>query len=80
MSKAGLIVIGRLMESLIGHQSACFMALQGEGSEKQQWTLLTLMPDNSASPSMPLVHFKLPLWRWASEEVSLTRCVHMWVL
>ena len=60
ISKVGETVLTRLMESLIGHHPACFMALQGEGSEKGQSLLLVLMSDTSASSSMPLVPFKLP--------------------
>ena len=73
ISKAGETVLARLMESQIWHQPAGSMALWAEGSEKGQWTLLTLMPDTSASPSMPLVPFKLPPQLWSSEGVSLSR-------
>ena len=71
--KAGQTVLARLMESQIWLQPAGSVALQVEGPEKGQWLLLTLMPDTSASPSMPLVPFKLPPWCWSSEGVSLSR-------
>ena len=54
ISKVGQTVFSRLMESQIWHQPASSVAVQGESSEKGQWPLLTLMPDTSASPNMPL--------------------------
>ena len=60
----------------------------GEGSEKGQWPLptflclgescspaLTLMPDTSVLPCMPLVPFKLLPCCWSSEGVSLSESV-----
>ena len=73
ISSGGQTVLARLMESQIGHQPAGFLAVQEEGLEKGQWLLLTPMLDTSASPSMRLVPFKLPLWFWSSETVSLGR-------
>ena len=70
ISKVGQTVLARLMESLMWY---LLPALWGKGLEKGQWPLLTLMPDTSASPSMPLVPFKLPPWCWSSEGVSLSR-------
>ena len=71
--KSGPIVLARLMESQIWHQPASSVALYGEGSAKGQWPLLALIPDTSASPSMPLVPLKMLPWHWSSEGVSLTR-------
>ena len=57
--RVGQTMLARLMESQIWHQPASSLALLGTGSEKGQWPLLALMPNTSASPSMPLVPFKL---------------------
>ena len=51
------------------HQPAGFVVLWEEGSEKGQWPLLTLIPDTSAYPSMPLVPFNLPPHWWSSQWV-----------
>ena len=72
ISKVGQTVLASLMESQIWHQLARFVGLWGEGLEKGQWPLLTLMPDTSVSPSMPLVPFKLPPQHWSSEGMSLS--------
>ena len=53
------------------------LALWGEGLEKGQWLLLSLMPDTSVSPCVPLVPFKLLPWCWSSEGVTLSRWVHV---
>ena len=55
ISKVGQTVLARL----IWHQLAGSVALWGEGLEKGQWSLLTLMPDNSVPPCMLWVPFKL---------------------
>ena len=71
ISKSGQTVLARLMESQIWHQLAGSVALWGEGLEKGQWPLFTLMSDATVSPSMPLGFFKLlPL---ISEVISLSR-------
>ena len=44
----------------------------GEGLEEGQLPLLALMPDTSVSPSMSWVSFKLLLWYWRLEGVSLS--------
>ena len=52
----------------------CGSAGQGEEkSEKRQWPVLALMTDSSASPSILLVPFKLPLQCWSSDGMSLSR-------
>ena len=61
ISKVGQTVVARLM------------ALSGEDLERGQWSLLTLMPDTSGSPSVPLVPFKMLCWSWSLEVVSLSR-------
>ena len=73
ISKAGQTALAPLMESQILHQLASSIALWGEGLEKGQWPLLSLMPDSSVPPYMPLVPFKLLLQCWSSERVSLSR-------
>ena len=80
ISKVGQTVLARLMESHMWHQFATSVALWGEGLEKGQWLVLTLIPDTSVSPSMPLVSFKLLLQCWSSVEVSLSRGVCVWDL
>ena len=45
ISKVGQTVLAKLMESQIWQQLAGSVALWGEGLEKGQWPLLTLMPD-----------------------------------
>ena len=69
ISKAGQTVLPSLTESQIWHQLATSVALSGEGPEKGQWLLFTLMPDISISPSMPLVPSKLPPWLQSPEGV-----------
>ena len=78
-------MLAHLIESQIWHLSFSSVSLWGEGSEKQQWPLstflsvescppaLTLMPDISVPPFMPLLPFKLLPWCWSSEGVSLSR-------
>ena len=75
VSKAGQTVLAGLMESQIWHQLAGSVALGGEGLEKGQWPLLTLMPNTSVSPSMLLVSFKLLPQCWSSERVSLSKSI-----
>ena len=72
-------------------QAYRLLALLGEGSEKGQWPLppfslgegcppdLTLIPDTSVSPCMPLVPFKLLPCCWSSKGVNLSKWVHVWV-
>ena len=50
-------------------------ALWGEGLEKGQWPLITLMPDTLISPYKPLVPFKLLPWYYSSEGVRLSKSV-----
>ena len=69
ISKVGQTV---LIESQIWHQLARSVALCSEGLEKGQWPLLTLIPDSSVSPRMPLVRFMLLSWCWSSERMSLS--------
>ena len=69
ISKVGQTV---LMESQIWHQLARSVALCSEGLEKGQWPLLTLIPDSSVPPIMPLLPFKLLPRSWSSEGVSLS--------
>ena len=73
ISKVGQTVLARLMDSQIWYQLAGFVALQEEGPEKGQWPLSTLILDTSASPSTPMVPFKLPPHCRSSERVSLSR-------
>ena len=49
ISKAGQTVLASLIESQIWHQLAGSVALWGEGLEKGQWPLFTLMSDASFS-------------------------------
>ena len=77
----GQTALPRLMESHICHQPVGSVALFGGGSEMGQWPAfllreccppaLILMPDTSLFPCMSLVSFKLLLWFWSSEGVSL---------
>ena len=64
-------MLARLMESQIWHLPAGFVALLGEGSEKEKLPLptcvdkssppaLALVPDISVPPHVPLLPFKLP--------------------
>ena len=73
-------MLARLMESQIWHQPAGSMALWAEGSEKGQWTLLTLMPDTSVPPVCHSCLSSCYPQCWRSEGVSLSRWVHVWVL
>ena len=73
ISKEGQTVLARLMETRIWHQLAGSVPLWGEGLEKGQWPLVTLMPDTSVSPCVSLVPLKLPPQCWGSEGVSLSR-------
>ena len=70
ISKAGQTLLARLMDSQIWHQLAGSV---GGVSEKGQWPLLTLMPDTSVSPCVPLVPFKLLPQCWSPEGVSQSR-------
>ena len=72
ISMASQTLLASLIESQIEYHLAGSVAGE-KGLEKGQWPLLTLMPDTSVSPCMPLVPFKLlPQW-WSSERVSLSR-------
>ena len=53
--------------------------LWGDGSAKGQWPMLSLMPDTSLSPCVPLMPFRRLPWCWSSEGAILTRWVHVWV-
>ena len=66
--KANQTLLARLMESQIWHQLAGSVVLWWEGPEKGQWPVLTLMPDTSVFPSMPLVPSKLPPCAGAQRE------------
>ena len=70
ISKTGQTVLARLVEFHIWHYLAVSV---GEGLEKGQWPLLTLMPDTSVSPCVPLLPFKLLPQCWSSAGVSLSR-------
>ena len=70
ISKVGQTVLARLMMSQIWHQLASSL---GRGFRKGKWPLLSLMPDTSVPPFMPLVPFKLLPWCWSPEGVSLSR-------
>ena len=70
ISKMSQIVLSKLMESQYGTSLA---ALFGEGLENGQWSLLTLIPDTSVSPCIPVLPFKLLPQCWSSEGVSLSR-------
>ena len=50
-SRTGQTVLARLMKSQIWHLPAGFVALCGEGSEKEKWPLLALLPGRKLSPS-----------------------------
>ena len=63
ISMVGQTVFDSFMGSQIWHQLAGSVALGGEGLEKGQWLLLSLMTDTSVSPCIPLVPFKLLPWR-----------------
>ena len=74
ISKAGQMVLARLMELQVWHQLGSSV-LCGAGLEKGQWPLFALMPDTSVSPSMPLVPYQgatlvLELRGSESEKVS----------
>ena len=73
ISKVGQTVLARLMESQIWHQLADSV---GGGFRKGQRPLLTLMPDPSAFPCIPLAPFTLPpgtgaqrKWVWVGESM-----------
>ena len=71
--KADRTVLAKFIESQVWHQPDSSMAPWGEGTEKGQWPLLALVPDTSASPSVPLVSLKLPSQCQSPEGVSLSR-------
>ena len=73
ISRADQTVLAKPMESHIWHQLVSSVTQWGEGLEKGQWPLLTLMPDFSLSPSMPPVTFKLLPGYWSSEGGKLSR-------
>ena len=80
ISNVGPTVLATLMESQIWHQLACCLVLWAYVLERRQGPLLTLMPDTSVPPCIPLVPFNLLPPGWSSEGVSLSRCVQLWVL
>ena len=72
ISRAGHTVLARLMESQIWHQ-----VVSSVWGGFRKGTEIALMPDTSVSPSMLLVPFKLLLWCWSSEGVSLIKSMHV---
>ena len=70
ISKSGHTGLVMLMESQIWLQ---LVSSVGEGLEKGQWPLFTLMENTSVSPYIPLVSFKMLPQYWDSEGVSLHR-------
>ena len=85
LPRVGQTVLVRFLESQILYQAAGSVALWQEDWEKGQWSLpsflswrklspaLTLMPDTSTSPCVPLVPFKLLPQCWSSKGVSLSK-------
>ena len=71
ISRAGQTVLARLTEFQIWHLPASSVALPTFLSGRSCLPALALMPTTSVPPSMPLVPFKLLLWCWNSEGVSL---------
>ena len=63
ISKVGLTVLARLMESQIWHLPASSVALWREGSENRQWPLPTSLSGRKLSPSSCLDarHFRFSL-------------------
>ena len=70
ISKVGQTVLARLMESQIWHQLAGSV---GGRFRKGTMASARLYPDNSVSPSVPLLPFKLTLQCWSLGGVSLRR-------
>ena len=69
--KAGSIGVSQV--DGVSDMAPSLLALCGEGSAKGQWSLLTLMPDTSLSPCVPLMPFRRLPWCWSLEGVSLSR-------
>ena len=69
LTRAGQIVLARLMEFQIWHQLAGTMR---GGCRKGTMASAHLDANTSVSPCVPLVPFKLLPWCWSSEGVSLS--------
>ena len=72
MSWVGQVLCG-LQADGVSDMALAYLLCGREGSAKEQWPLLALMPNTSVYPCIPLVSFKLPPWCWSSEGVSLSR-------
>ena len=73
ISKAGQMVLARLIESQIWHHLASSMVLLAGGFRKETMASAALMPDGSVSPCVLLLPFKLLPQCWSSDGVSLSR-------
>ena len=73
ISRVGQTVLVTSQVDGVSDMAPAVGSVGGEGLAKGQWPLLTLMPDTSVSPCMPLVTFNLLYQCWSSEGMSLSR-------